>query len=168
MPTTDRSKSGQVKDLMSESVWPRLDMPGGPPGRPERIRERRSGPQPKRNIFVGVHFFTIPIAIYDTGAARALKSSHFKRYVTLCRLANWSSSEKISVTLQQLSELDGVAPRTARLAHIKLQELRMISVENTKPFTYRIVIQPDWWLPSQWGKPKLSRSLATTVTKTWD
>jgi hypothetical protein len=136
----------------------------------DQWRKKRSRPQPERNIFRdGVPFFTIPIAIYDMGAARALKDSHLKRYVTLCRLANWSSSKEISVTMQQLHEWDGVAPRTARLAHIKLQELGMICVEQTKPFTYRIVVYPDYWkLPSEWPKPKLSRSLAVRVTKTWD
>jgi len=141
------------------------------PGHPEQAE--KSSPIPRtqtrearRNIFQdNAHFFPVPIALFDMGIAREMKLSHFVRYVTLCRAANWSSSEEISIALKQLEALDGVAPRTARQAHTKLQEFGMIQITKTKPFTYRMVTSPELWEPHSWVKPHLARSFALRVVK---
>jgi|SRR5215831_21045740 len=148
---------------MIDEIWPspnrteQREKGGSLPGSQSR-RERR------RNIF-DAHFFTVPIALFDMGIARGMKPSHFIRYVTLCRVANWSSSEEISIALRNLEELDGVAPRTARQAHGKLQEFGMIRITKTKPFTYRLVTSPELWEQCSWIKPSLTCSFALRVVK---
>jgi hypothetical protein len=147
---------------MTDGIWPRS-------GRTEQ--DGISAPTPKRqtrrgarrNIFEGTYFFTVPIALIDLGIARVMKPSHFIRYVTLCRVANWSSSEEIVITSKELSGLDGVAPRTARQAHGKLQEYGMICITKTRPFTYRLVTLPELWKSHSWIKPRLTRSFAARV-----
>ena len=149
---------------MINVIWPR-------PDHPEQAEKSSPIPRPqtreaRRNIFQdNAHFFPVPIALFDMGIARGMKPSHFVRYVALCRAANWSSSEEISITLKQLEELDGVAPRTARQAHGKLQEFGMIRITKTKPFTYWLVTSPELWEQSFWIKPRLTRSFALRVQK---
>jgi len=152
---------------MTEPIWAKSDCTeerNATAATPTTKSRRESG----RNIFQsGSHFFAVPLALIDMGIARGVKPSYVVRYVTLCRVANWSSSDEISITLKQLAELDGVAPRTARQAHGKLQELGMIRIANTKPFTYRLVTPTESWEAQSWAKPQLGHSFAVDIETNW-
>ncbi len=98
-----------------------------------------------RNPFPGVYFFTVPLALYESGLAARLTGSEFKRYTTLLRLSNYRyGSQKIQATLKELAELDGVSVRRAWLVNRKLQERGLVKVENTKPITY-VLVPPAYW-----------------------
>ncbi len=98
-----------------------------------------------RNPFPGVYFFTVPLALYESGLAARLTGSEFKRYTTLLRLSNYRyGSQKIQATLNELERRDGVSVRRAWLVNRKLQERGLVKVENTKPITY-VLVPPAYW-----------------------
>jgi hypothetical protein len=98
----------------------------------------------KRNPFPGEPFFMVPIALYDYGLVRQMKPSEVIRYMTLLRIANYRSSVDIHVSLESLAEMDGIAPRTAWLAHRKLQERGLIGISKIKPHIYRVLPASQW------------------------
>jgi hypothetical protein len=71
----------------------------------------------------------------------------------------------ISVSLRGLCEIDGVSPRSARDAHIKLQKYGMIRILKSKPFTYRIEPVPENWEQNFGGRVRLLHVRALRVEK---
>jgi hypothetical protein len=59
----------------------------------------------------------IPLALSDYGLAYVMKPSKIIRYITLLRVANYRSTVEIPLSLQSLTQMDDIAPRTAYLAH---------------------------------------------------
>jgi hypothetical protein len=98
----------------------------------------------KQNPFPGEPFFIVPLALYDNGLAYVMRPSEIIRYITLLRVANYRSSVEIPLSLERLAEMDGIAPRTAWLAHRKLQERGLISITKTKPHIYRVFPASQW------------------------
>jgi hypothetical protein len=150
-------------DHRPDNIWPAADSAlraAKSPG-----RKATSGCAPTRNIFSGCHFFSVPIDFYSRGLAHTLKLSAALRYVTFCRLANYHSSPEIIVSLKELEELDGVSPRSARLAHCKLHEYGLIHVSKTKPTTYRVETEPANWNVEIFSKPVLKKSSRVTIMR---
>ena len=121
--------------------------------------------QSKRNPFPGEPFFIVPIALYETGLVRHMKPSEFIRYITLLRIANYRSSVEIQVDLDSLSEIDGIAPRTAWLVHRKLQERGLIFLGKTKPRTYRVIPASQWPDYSGGMKPRFKSTVALKIAR---
>jgi hypothetical protein len=128
-----------------------------------KARQRRGHP---RNIFSNTFFFTLPTALYDSGVAYVLKASTLARYATLCRVANYDSRDEISIALGDLRKMDGVAPRTARDAHWRLNELGLIHISKTKPFTYRIETNPEYWTSQFAVRPTFLKGARLRVDRT--
>ena len=120
----------------------------------------------KRNPFPGETFFMVPTALYETGLARLMRPSQFKRYITLLRVANYNYNEPIPISFSSLERLDSVSKRAARDAHIKLQEFGLILVEKTNPFTYRL-IHPNAWENIGPIRPILRKARALQVQAEW-
>lgn len=118
----------------------------------------------KRNPFPGEPFFIVPIALYDYGLAYLMKPSGIIRYITLLRAANYRSSVEIPLSLKSLAETDGIAPRTAWLAHRKLQERGLISITKTKPHIYR-VFPASQWPDDLRMKPRFKNTGRITITR---
>ncbi len=98
-----------------------------------------------RNPFPGEAFFPVPTKLYDGGFARIMGNGEFKRYATLLRVANYQYGERaIQMSLENLRVLDGIAPRTARQIHTKLQERGLIHVVKTRPLVYRLIPSSLW------------------------
>ncbi len=127
----------------------------------------RGRPRSKRNPFPDEHFFTVPIALYDSGLVHRMRPSQVIRYVTLLRLANYLSTPEISIDLRSLEQMDGVSTRAARDAHIKLQEYGLIRVAKANPFTYTL-ISPAYWEENFGGiKPTFRRYRSLKVERDW-
>ena len=109
-------------------------------------------------------FFTVAIALYDTGLARHLRSGEFKRYCTLLRIGNYSyGSKEIAADLQELRKLDGLSARASWRINRRLAEYRLIQVLRTRPFTY-LLLQPESWLPPKNFGPKITQGSPLKVT----
>jgi hypothetical protein len=96
-----------------------------------------------------------------------MKPSQFIRYVTLLRVANYSSSTEVSIDRRSLCKLDGISTRAARDAHIRLQEYGLIRIAKTSPFTYTLV-SPAYW-ENNFGnvKPTFKKGRALRVEEEW-
>jgi hypothetical protein len=125
-------------------------------------------PSTSRNPFLGETFFLVPLKLYEGGFARLMGKAEFKRYVTLMRIANYRYGEKVmQIDLESLRELDGVAPRTARQVHTKLQERGLIHIVKTKPFTYEL-IPPSLWEDRGPCKPRMNLYRRIKARRQWN
>lgn len=117
--------------------------------------------KPKRNPFPDEPFFFVPIPLYESGLARTMSGTQFKRYVTLLRLANYDyGNPSVRLSMKQLEELDGVSGRAAYEARGNLEEWGMIVCDRTRPITYRLCPPGSWKLPD--SHPALSKSQSRT------
>jgi hypothetical protein len=121
----------------------------------ENYGDKKAAPRKRaRNPFPGEYFFVVPIMLYDCGLVRAMGPSEVVRYMTLLRIANFRYGEKVfQITEADLRHRDGIAERTARRIHAKLQERGLIQIVNTKPFTYSLIHPLDWPQPIRVGDP---------------
>ena len=132
----------------------------------ERFRAKSGRFPSRRNPFPGEPFFIVPIALYDQGLVRLLHPSGVLRYFTLCRLANYCYSAPVKMNFRSLEELDGISPRAARDINIKLEELGLICVAKTRPFTY-ILNSPAYWKDFGRMKPTFKQDRSLTVRREW-
>ena len=133
---------------------------------PDRPGARSGRSASRRNPFPGESFFMVPIALYERGFARLMRPSHFIRYVTLCRLANYCYSAPVKMNFRSLEELDGISPRAARDATNKLEEYGLICVAKTRPFTYTLN-SPAYWKDFGGLKPVFRQDRSLSVQCEW-
>ena len=100
-------------------------------------------------------YFSVAIALYETGLARSLRPAEFKRYCTLLRVGNYHyGSDTVVSDLKELRKLDGLSERANWLINRKLEEYGLIQVLPTRPFTY-LLRRPESWRPPKNYGPKI-------------
>jgi len=99
-----------------------------------------------RNPFPRAHYFSVPIALFDSGLAAILTGAQLRRYLTFLRASNFNyGGLAIQMTERELEKWDGVSGRTAFEAHTKLEEYGLIEINRkTRPYTYKL-IDPFFW-----------------------
>lgn len=94
-------------------------------------------------------------------------ASELVRYVTLLRFANYRYGEReLQIAESELRDIDGIAERTARQIHAKLQERGLITIIKTKPFTYAL-IDPAFWPEASPIRPYFKKVTRTSVSRKW-
>ncbi|MGO8732189.1 MAG: hypothetical protein ACLQVM_05290 [Terriglobia bacterium] len=88
------------------------------------------------------------IELIDSGLARLMGASEFRRYITLVRIANFLGALSFAMSLEELEVIDGVSPRSAHHVNAKLGERKLVEVDRKcNPYRYRL------FLPQEWVKP---------------
>ncbi len=108
-------------------------------------------------------FFCVPLALYDAGYASLLGKSACTRYGSLMRCSNYLyGARKFQAGPKQLEEMDGIAERTAKRVHARLEEYGLIRINRkTRPHTFQL-IPPSEWPPCPLLDPKRSRKRTRT------
>jgi hypothetical protein len=103
-------------------------------------------------------YFSVPIALYETGLARCLRPAEFKRYCTLLRVGNYHyGASTLIADLRELRKLDRISERASWLINRKLEEYGLIQVLRTRPFTYLLKRPESWRPPTSFG-PKIAQA----------
>jgi hypothetical protein len=104
------------------------------------------------------HYFSVPIAPYETGLARCLRPAEFKRYCTLLRVGNYyCGSDTVVSDLRELRKLDGLSERARWRINRKLEEYGLIQVLSGRPLTY-LLRRPEVWRPPRNYGPKITQA----------
>lgn len=103
-------------------------------------------------------YFSVPIALYETGLAHCLRPAEFKRYCTLLRVGNYHyGASRLVADLRELRKLDGLSERASWRINRKLQEYGLIQVLRSRPFTY-LLRRPEFWRPPRNYGPKITQA----------
>ncbi len=90
-------------------------------------------------------FFSVPLALYDSGWATQLSGNEFKRYVTLLRVSNFRYGKRqFQASQSYLMTLDGLPERTTKRVHGKLEEYGLIRIFPTNPRTFVLLLPEEW------------------------
>jgi hypothetical protein len=110
-------------------------------------------------------FFSLPLALIDSGLAAQMTGAEFKRYVTLLRIANYQyGNPEIRVSFGELEKLDGLSSRTARDITSRLAERGLIKISRTQPLTVTLVA-PSCWPEADYDRPVLGKGRVEIKTQ---
>jgi hypothetical protein len=148
------SRNGRSHTMQSVPAQPQYASPSGT-GQANPANRKRFTP---RKPLGDTPYFSVPIALYETGLARCLRPAEFKRYCTLLRVGNYHfGASTLTADLRELRKLDRISERASWLINRRLEEYGLIQILRTRPFTYLLRRPESWRPPGNYG-PKITQA----------